>query len=78
MNLVYITNIFYLYAMYQMYVLQGHKDHKDIQLGVFQYENKPDELFQLFEVKPFADKFEYLRIHFFSNHGHENYTCIYR
>uniref|UniRef100_A0A1B0BWQ5 SUN domain-containing protein n=1 Tax=Glossina palpalis gambiensis TaxID=67801 RepID=A0A1B0BWQ5_9MUSC len=55
----------------------GIMGDRDVQLGKFQYGCIQSNLLQTFAVRS-AEKYDLLRFHFNSNHGHPRYTCVYR
>uniref|UniRef100_A0A1B0BRQ3 SUN domain-containing protein n=1 Tax=Glossina palpalis gambiensis TaxID=67801 RepID=A0A1B0BRQ3_9MUSC len=52
-------------------------ENRDVLLGNFRYECIQTKLLQTFFVQP-SEKYDLLRFHFNSNHGHSAFTCIYR
>ncbi|XP_075154176.1 sperm-associated antigen 4 [Haematobia irritans] len=60
---------------FRIYGIYG--DFYEFSLGKYRFHNNPDELSQRYTVIT-NDRIEYLRFEFESNHGHPNYTCIYR
>uniref|UniRef100_A0A1A9WJN2 SUN domain-containing protein n=1 Tax=Glossina brevipalpis TaxID=37001 RepID=A0A1A9WJN2_9MUSC len=51
--------------------------NQDVLLGKFRYEWNQNKLLQTFGVQS-TEKYNMLRFHFKSNHGHPDYTCVYR
>uniref|UniRef100_A0A1B0BKX2 SUN domain-containing protein n=1 Tax=Glossina palpalis gambiensis TaxID=67801 RepID=A0A1B0BKX2_9MUSC len=52
-------------------------EHRNVLLGEFRYEVFQHKLLQTFDVYTIG-KYDLLKIHFNSNHGHSSYTCVYR
>uniref|UniRef100_A0A1A9UY37 SUN domain-containing protein n=1 Tax=Glossina austeni TaxID=7395 RepID=A0A1A9UY37_GLOAU len=52
-------------------------EDRDVLLGKFHYGCIQSNLLQTFVVQS-AEKYDLLRFHFNSNHGHPHYTCVYR
>uniref|UniRef100_A0A1B0BUJ3 SUN domain-containing protein n=1 Tax=Glossina palpalis gambiensis TaxID=67801 RepID=A0A1B0BUJ3_9MUSC len=53
-------------------------ENRDELLGKFRYENDQNKLRQTFGIIQPIKKYDLLRFHFNSNHGHPRYTCVYR
>lgn len=74
------NNRFLYFAINCFFVtfLQGVRgDLVEFSLGKYRFDNHPVRSLQHFTVIA-NDRIEYLRFTFESNHGHPNYTCIYR
>uniref|UniRef100_A0A1A9Z611 SUN domain-containing protein n=1 Tax=Glossina pallidipes TaxID=7398 RepID=A0A1A9Z611_GLOPL len=52
-------------------------ENVDVMLGTFRYDCIQNKLLQTFFVQA-SEKYDLLRFHFNSNHGHSDFTCIYR
>uniref|UniRef100_A0A1A9WTW5 SUN domain-containing protein n=1 Tax=Glossina brevipalpis TaxID=37001 RepID=A0A1A9WTW5_9MUSC len=52
-------------------------ESRSVLLGKFRYDRLPTKLRQTFWVHS-TEKYDTLRFHFNSNHGHPKYTCVYR
>uniref|UniRef100_A0A1A9Z617 SUN domain-containing protein n=1 Tax=Glossina pallidipes TaxID=7398 RepID=A0A1A9Z617_GLOPL len=52
-------------------------EERNVLLGEFRYEVFQHKLLQMFDVYT-VGKYDLLKIHFQSNHGHSCYTCVYR
>uniref|UniRef100_A0A1B0FCU2 SUN domain-containing protein n=1 Tax=Glossina morsitans morsitans TaxID=37546 RepID=A0A1B0FCU2_GLOMM len=53
-------------------------ENGDELLGKFRYADNQNKLRQTFDILQSVKKYDLLRFHFTSNHGHPRYTCVYR
>uniref|UniRef100_A0A1A9V1I1 SUN domain-containing protein n=1 Tax=Glossina austeni TaxID=7395 RepID=A0A1A9V1I1_GLOAU len=52
-------------------------EERNVLLGDFRYKDFQHKLLEMFDVYT-VGKYDLLKIHFESNHGHPTYTCVYR
>lgn len=57
--------------------LASESDYKGVMLGEFEYLDNGQPL-QTFELVPPHQVFRYIELQILSNHGHAEYTCVYR
>lgn len=57
--------------------LKGPNDHDHVLLGKFQYDIEGPTI-QIFPVEERQQSFQYVEFRVHSNHGNEDYTCVYR
>lgn len=62
---------------FSIHALKDHQSSEDTKLGDFEYSENGDPI-QTFYLKEASPLTQYVKFDFLTNHGNEEYTCIYR